>query len=317
MKPSPMNVQVRQAGTPVAKARRSSLHRREAIEGFLCITPWLVGFILFAAGPMLASVWLALTDYEILRPITFIGLGNFSRALDDPLFAKSLWNTAFYTALYVPLHLLTALLAALLLNVRVRGQPIYRVIFYIPSIMPAVASAFLWMWIFNPNYGLANAFLDLFGLPPQKWLFDETLAKPSFVIMGVWGLGSAMIVFLAGLQGVDPVLYEAAEIDGANTWTRFWSITLPMLTPVIFFNLIIGIIGSFQVFTTAFIATQGGPNNATLFYVLYIYRQGWQFARMGYASALAWVLFALVLLLTILQFKMAGRWVYYESGRTQ
>lgn len=295
---------------------RSSAFRREAIEGFLCITPWLLGFILFTAGPMIASVWLSMTDYEILRPVSFIGLANFARSAHDPLFFKSLWNTAFYTGLYVPLHLLTALLMAMLLNIKVRGLGAYRVIFYIPSIMPAVANAFLWMWIFNPNYGLANALLDIFGLPPQKWLFDEAMAKPSFVIMGLWGLGSAMIVFLAGLQGIDPVLYEAAEIDGANAWTRFWRITIPMLTPVLFFNLIIGIIGSFQVFTTAYIATNGGPNNATLFYVLYIYRQGWEFARMGYASALAWVLFVIVLLATLLQFKMAGRWVYYEAGRS-
>lgn len=299
------------------RIQRSSLLRREAIEGFLCITPWLIGFVLFIAGPMLASVWLALTDYEILRPIHFTGFDNFAKLRQDALFWKSLWNTAVYTGLYVPLHLFTALLAALMLNARVRGIQVYRVIFYVPSIMPAVATAFLWMWIFNPNYGLANALLDLVGLPPQKWLFDETLAKPSFVIMALWGLGSAMLVFLAGLQGVDPLLYEAADIDGANSWTKFWQITLPMLTPVLFFNLIIGIIGSFQVFTTAYIATNGGPNNATLFYVLYIYNQGWKFAKMGYASALAWVLFVIVLLLTLVQFKVANRWVYYETGKAK
>lgn len=309
-----MTAQAVPARKEVVRPRRSTAQRREAIAGFLCITPWLLGFLLFAAGPMLASVWLSLTDYEILRPIHFIGRANFTKALHDPLFSKSLWNTVVYTLLYVPLHLVTALVAALLLNVKVLGIRTYRVIFYIPSIMPAVATAFLWMWIFNPNYGLANALLDLVGLPPQKWLFDETLAKPSFVLMALWGLGSAMIVFLAGLQGVDPVLYEAAAIDGANLWTQFWRITLPMLTPVLFFNLIIGIIGSFQVFTTAYIATNGGPNNATLFYVLYIYNQGWKFAKMGYASALAWALFVLVLLLTLVQFKMANRWVYYETG---
>lgn len=312
-----MNAQATALSKPSTRPGHSSARRREAIEGFLCIAPWLLGFLLFTAGPMLASVWLALTDYEILRPIHFTGLANFTKATQDPLFTKSLWNTFVYTMLYVPLHLVTALLAALLLNVKVRGIKTYRVIFYIPSIMPAVATAFLWMWIFNPNYGLANALLDMVGLPPQKWLFDETLAKPSFVLMALWGLGSAMIVFLAGLQGVDPVLYEAADIDGANTWTQFWRITIPMLTPVLFFNLIIGIIGSFQVFTTAYIATNGGPNNATLFYVLYIYNQGWKFAKMGYASALAWVLFVLVLLLTLVQFKMANRWVYYETGRAK
>lgn len=312
-----MNTQVTALPPAPTRQRASSARRREALEGFLCIAPWLLGFILFTAGPMLASVWLSLTDYEILRPISFIGLQNFTKAVNDPLFSKSLWNTAVYTALYVPLHLITALLAALLLNTKARGIKTYRVIFYIPSIMPAVATAFLWMWIFNPNYGLANGLLDLVGLPPQKWLFDETLAKPSFVLMALWGLGSAMIVFLAGLQGVDPVLYEAADIDGANSWVKFWRITLPMLTPVLFFNLIIGIIGSFQVFTTAYIATNGGPNNATLFYVLYIYNQGWKFAKMGYASALAWVLFVIVLLLTLVQFKMANRWVYYETGKAK
>ncbi len=309
-----MNSPVRAVPKARFLAGYSPAFRQEAIEGLLCITPWLLGFVLFTAGPMLASIWLALTDYEILRPIHFIGLGNFVRASKDDLFFKSLWNTAVYTILYVPLHLLTALLAALLLATKARGLRFYRVVFYIPSIMPAVASAFLWMWIFNPNYGLANAMLNVVGIPSQQWLFDETLAKPSFVLMALWGLGSSMLVFLAGIQGIDRSLYEAAEIDGANEWFLFWKITIPMLTPVIFFNLIIGIIGSFQVFTTAYIATQGGPNNATLFYVLYIYRQGWEFARMGYASALAWVLFIFVLLLTLTQFKMANRWVYYETG---
>ncbi|MHB0877177.1 MAG: carbohydrate ABC transporter permease, partial [Anaerolineae bacterium] len=174
------------------RAPRSSAVRKEAVQGFLCVAPWLIGFILFTAGPMVASLVLSLTNYEILRPISFIGLGNFTKAWADPLFAKALYNTAFYTVLYVPLHLITALLVAMMLNVKVRGISIYRVIYYVPSIMPAVANAFLWMWIFNPEYGLANAMLDWFGLPPQKWLFDYNLAKPSFVIMALWGLGSSM-----------------------------------------------------------------------------------------------------------------------------
>jgi multiple sugar transport system permease protein len=289
----------------VASARipRTSALRKEAFQGLLCVLPWFIGFILFTAGPMVASLWLSMTNYEILRPISFTGAANFSKLLRDTLFAKSLFNTAFYTALYVPLHLVTALLTAMMLNVKVRGISTYRVIYYIPSIMPAVANAFLWMWIFNPEYGLANAALDVLGLPP------------SFVIMSLWGLGSSMIVFLAGLQGIDPFLYEASSIDGATPWTNFWRITLPMMTPVLFFNLTMGIIGSFQVFTTAFIATGGGPNNATLFYVLYIYNQGFAFAKMGYASALAWVLFGIVLLVTLVQFRLAGRWVYYEADK--
>jgi multiple sugar transport system permease protein len=193
-----------------------------------------------------------------------------------------------------------------------RGLPIYRTIFFLPSLTPAVANALLWVWIFSPDFGLANYFLAMVGLPPQKWLFDIHLAKPSLILMGLWGIGSQVIIFLAGLQGISQTLYEAASIDGANGWRRFWAITLPMLSPTIFFNLVIGIIGSFQVFTTAYIATQGGPQNATLFYVLYLWRNGFDYFKMGYASALAWVLLVIVLLLTLLQFRVARRLVYYE-----
>jgi len=302
-------------GLSAAPKRRSALLRQEAIDGYLCILPWVVGFVIFTAGPMLASGYLAFTQYDIAFAPKFIGLANFQQLLfGDPLFWLSLYNTAYFTFLFVPLHLLFALIAALALNLRVRGISVYRLIFYIPSITPTVASAFLWMWIFNPDYGLANAVLGIAGLPPQKWLFSETLAKPSFIILSLWGLGSAMIIFLAGLQAVPESLHEAAAIDGAGVLGRFWHVTLPMLTPVIFFNLVIGIIGSFQIFTTAFIATQGGPDNATLFYVLYLYNQGFQFLHMGYASALAWVLFLIILGFTFVQVQVSNRWVYYEGG---
>jgi multiple sugar transport system permease protein len=304
------------SGTAVVgpDSQRPRLLRREAIDGYLCILPWVVGFILFTAGPMLASAFLAFTEYDISFAPKFIGLGNFIQMFrDDPLFWKSLFNTAFYTFLFVPMHLVIALVAALALNVRLRGIGIYRTIFYIPSITPTVASAFLWMWVFNPDYGLANALLQMLGLPPSRWLFDESMAKPSFIIMSLWGLGSAMIIFLADLQGVPETLYEAASIDGANSIRRFIHITIPMITPVIFFNLVVGIIGSFQIFTVAYVATQGGPNNATLFYVLYLYNQGFQFLHMGYASALAWVLFAIILAFTFIQLGLAKRWVYYEG----
>lgn len=295
--------------------RWSQLARQEAVDGLVCVFPWIVGFVVFIAGPMLASAYLAFTQYDISFAPKFIGLENFESLLvGDPLFWTSLYNTAYFTLLFVPLHLFLALLAALALNIRLRGISLYRLAFYIPSITPAVASAFLWMWIFNPDYGLANITLALVGLPPQTWLFSESLAKPSFVILSLWGLGSAMIIFLAGLQSVPESLHEAAAIDGAGTFRRFWHVTLPMLTPVMFFNLIIGIIGSFQIFTTAFIATQGGPNNATLFYVLYLYNQGFQFLHMGYASALAWVLFLIILAFSLIQVRIADRWVYYEGG---
>jgi multiple sugar transport system permease protein len=202
---------------------------------------------------------------------------------------------------------------ALLLNLPLPGVPIYRTLFFLPSLTPAVANALLWVWIFSPDFGLANYLLQAVGLPPQKWLFDVNLAKPSLILMGLWGIGSQMIIFLAGLQGIPQILYEAANIDGANEWQRFWRITLPMLSPTIFFNLVIGIIGSFQVFTTAYIATQGGPQNATLFYVLYLWRNGFDYFKMGYASALAWVLLLIVLVLTLIQFRLARRLVYYEA----
>jgi multiple sugar transport system permease protein len=294
--------------------RGSSLMRQEAIDGYLCVLPWVLGFVLFTAGPMIASAVLAFTEYDISFAPNFNGLANFRQIIGgDPLFWKSLANTAFYTFIFVPLHLAIALTAALALNVRLRRIGIYRTIFYIPSITPTVASAFLWMWVFNPDYGLANVFLQFVGLPPSKWLFDEDMAKPSFIIMSLWGLGSAMIIFLADLQGVPEQLYEAAAIDGANAIRRFFHITIPMITPVIFFNLVVGIIGSFQIFTVAYVATQGGPNNATLFYVLYLYNQGFQFLHMGYASALAWVLFVIILAFTFLQLGLARRWVYYEG----
>jgi len=263
---------------------------------------------------MLASAFLAFTEYDITFAPKFIGLKNFQQMFtQDPLFWKSLGNTAYYTFIYVPLHLVTALVAALILNVRIRGISVFRTIFYLPSIVPTVASAFLWMWVFNPDYGLANIFLQMIGLPPSKWLFDEHMAKPSFIIMSLWSFGSAMIIFLAQLQQVPETLYEAAAIDGANAWNRFWHITIPMITPVIFFNLVIGIIGSFQIFTVSYVATGGGPNNATLFFVLYLYNQGFQFLHMGYASALAWVLFVIILAFTLIQLKLANRWVYYEG----
>jgi multiple sugar transport system permease protein len=286
---------------------------REAVDGWLFILPWLLGFLFFTAGPMLASAIMSFLEWEILTPPSWVGLVNFGQMLADPLFGLALYNTAYYTLLGVPLYLLASLLMALLLNLPLPGVPIYRTLFFLPSLTPAVANALLWVWIFSPDFGLANYLLQAVGLPPQKWLFDVNLAKPSLILMGLWGIGSQMIIFLAGLQGIPQILYEAANIDGANEWQRFWRITLPMLSPTIFFNLVIGIIGSFQVFTTAYIATQGGPQNATLFYVLYLWRNGFDYFKMGYASALAWVLLLIVLVLTLIQFRLARRLVYYEA----
>lgn len=292
--------------------QRRGLLWRERVDGWLFILPWLFGFICFVAGPMIASAAISFTEWKILRPPEWVGLQNFIKLVQDPIFKLSLWNTVYYTFLGVPIYLMTSLVMALFLNMKIWGIPIYRTIYFVPSLTPAVANALLWMWIFNPDFGLANVFLGSVGLPPQKWLFDVRLAKPCFIIMGLWGIGQQMVTFLAGLQGIPLELYEAASIDGANNWQRFWSITLPMISPTIFFNLVTGVIGSFQVFTTAFIATQGGPQNATLFYVLYLYRNAFEYFKMGYASALAWVLFVIVLIFTLIEFKLADWFVYYE-----
>ena len=289
--------------------RRRSLLWREALDGWLFILPWLLGFIVFVAGPMLTSAALSFMQWEILTPPKWIGLGNFAQIAADPLFRESLWNTVYYTALGVPIYLTVALL----LNMNLRGTPIFRTIYFLPSLTPAVANALLWLWIFNPDFGLANALLNGIGLPGQTWLFNPQLAKLCLVLMGLWGAGQQMVIFLAGWQGIPREMLEAASIDGANDWQRFWRITVPLLSPTIFFNLVIGIIGSFQVFTVAYIATQGGPQNATLFYVLHLYRNAFEYFKMGYASAMAWVLFVIILAFTLAQFRLAQRFVYYEA----
>ncbi len=295
--------------------RRRRPWRRQTVEGYLCILPWLVGFLCFTAGPMLGSLVLSFTDWQILSAPRFIALGNFQHLVADPLFYQSLYNTAYISLFSVPLQLAVALLVAIGLNQKLRGVNVFRTIFFLPSQMPLVASALLWLWIFNPDYGLANVFLTALGLPTVKWLFDVNLAKPSIVLITLWGgIGVPMLIFLAGLQGVPETLYEAASIDGAGTFRRFWHITLPMLSPVVFFNLIIGIIASFQAyFTLVYVTTQGGPANATLIYIIYLFFKAFQDFQMGYASTLAWILFLVVVVLTGIQFGLARRWVYYEG----
>jgi multiple sugar transport system permease protein len=302
------------AAPALAGGRR--LRWGQAIEGYLCILPWLIGFICFTAGPMVAALAISFTKWSMLSPPEFIGLGNFERLTKDPLFFTSLSNTAYLSFLSVPLQLAVALVVALGLNQKLKGVHIYRTIFYLPSQMPVVASALLWLWIFQPDFGLANVLLGAFGIPPLGWLFDINLSKPSILIITLWaGIGTPMIIFLAGLQGVPESLYEAASIDGAGPLQRFRHITLPLLSPIIFFNLIIGIIASFQAyFTLVFVATQGGPANSTLIYIIYIYFKAFQDFDMGYAAALAWVLFLVVLVMTGINFGLARLWVHYEGG---
>ncbi|MBI2941135.1 MAG: sugar ABC transporter permease [Chloroflexi bacterium] len=293
---------------------RWTLRQREALAAYLFLLPWLVGLLVFVLGPVVASFLLAFTSWDLLNPPQWIGLGNFDKMFSgDKLFPISLYNTAYYTFISVPLHVVVALVLALALNLPLRGIRFFRTAFYVPSVTPAVANAILWLWIFQPEVGLLNVALGAFGVPPQRWLFEAELAKPSFIIMSMWASGGQMVIFLAGLQSIPEHLYEAASIDGAGAWRRFLHVTLPMLSPVIFFNLVIGLIGTFQVFSAAYIMTGGGPSYSTLFYVLYLYNNAFKFLQMGYASALAWVLFLIVLFFTLVQFLVAGRWVYYEG----
>lgn len=289
------------------------MRQREAIRGYLFISPWLIGLVLFVIGPIIASLVLSFTDWDLLGDPQWVGTDQYTRLFSDRLFWQSLKVTATYALLTVPTGMIFSLLLALLLNQKVRGLSIFRTIYYLPAIVSGVAVSILWGWIFNPSYGILNAFIGMFGVPPQNWLNDSRWVLPSLALMSLWGVGGSMVIYLAGLQGIPREFYEAASIDGAGTWAKFRRVTLPLMTPVLFFDLIVRTIGSFQTFTQAQILTGGGPGSASLFYVLYIYRNGFRYFDMGYASALAWVLFIIVLILTIIQFSMARRWVYYED----
>jgi len=288
---------------------------KEAVEGYLFVSPLLVGLLFLSLGPMVASLAISFCKYDLFTAPKFCGFGNYRELLSDPLFWKSLKVTVTYSVISVPLGSCLSLAVALLMNQKVRGIAIFRTIYYLPAVVSGVAVALLWMWIFDPSYGLGNVLLRAFGLPALQWLASPKTALLSLILMSFWGIGGGMVIYLAGLQSVPQHLYEAAEIDGANLWHKFRHVTVPMLSPVIFYNLIMGIIGSFQVFTQAFVMTNGGPVNSTLFYVLYLFRQAFNYYHMGYASAMAWILFAIILALTLLVFRSSALWVYYEGER--
>ncbi|MBI2842422.1 MAG: sugar ABC transporter permease [Armatimonadetes bacterium] len=297
-----------------SKTRRSRQARRQAIEGYLCILPWLAGFVALTLGPMVFSFLISLTKWDMINAPRFVGLENYATIFtDDFRFRQSLKVTAYYAALSLPLGMAGSLGVAMLLNLNLRGMRIFRSIFYIPAILPGVAVTMLWLWILKPQGGVLNYLLGFLHISPKPWLSDPNWALPAFVVMSLWGIGGGMIIYLAGLQSVPTQLYEAAEIDGAGSWTRFRTITLPMISPTIFFNLVMGVIGSFQVFTASFImAPGGGPGYSALFYVLYLYQKAFKYLQMGYASALAWILFVIILTLTLIIFK-TSKWVYYEA----
>ena len=305
--------QLKMVSTAGRVAWRKKPAVREAAFFYVCVAPWILGFILFTAGPLIASMLISFTRWDFISPSTFIGLENYQAALDDELFFKSLKVTTVYTFLSVPLGLVGGLLVAWLMNQKLTGITLFRTLYYLPSVIAGVAVALLWQWIFNPNYGLINAMLALVGIQGPKWIYAEAWVVPAFVLMSLWSVGAPMIIYLAALQNVPTELYEAASLDGAGALRRFWSITLPMISPVIFLNLIIGIINSFQIFTSVYIMTEGGPNNGSLFFVLYIYRHAFQYFNVGYASALAWILFIIIMALTLIVFKTSRAWVYYEG----
>ncbi|MGW5363430.1 carbohydrate ABC transporter permease [Actinopolymorpha pittospori] len=300
---------------PSGRNQLSGQARLERRWGLILALPAILGFLIFTLGPMVASFFFSLTDWIIGSSPSFVGLGNYQRMFtEDDLFLKSLGVTTYYTLGAVPLTMIVGFAIALLLNKQVRALGVFRTIYYLPTLVPSVASAVLWIWIFNPDFGLLNSSLRSVGLPTSNWIYSETAAVPSLVIMSVWGFGNIMVIFLAGLQGVPRHLYEAVSIDGGNAWQQFRHVTLPMMTPIIFYNLVTSVIGTFQVFNQAYIMTQGGPNNASLFYIYYLYQTAFTKSEMGYASALAWLLFMIVMVITVLLFRSARRWVYYEMA---
>ena len=301
--------------TPAPKARRGPMARREELAFYLFASPWLIGFLLWTAGPMIGSLALSLTQYDVITPPQFTGLANYAKMLgEDPLVWQSLKVTLFYAAGAVPLQLLGSLLLALLMNQRVPGVAGFRTIYYMPSVIAGVPVALLWMWIFNPEFGIVNEALAAIGVDGPQWLFSETWVVPAFVVMSVWTIGSPMVIYLAGLQGIPQHLYEAAEIDGAGPWAKFAHVTMPMISPIIFFNTVMQIIVSFQIFTPAYVMTRGGPNNASLFIGLYLYQNAFRYFQMGYAAALAWLVFVIIMALTLIVIRTSPLWVYYEGG---
>lgn len=304
----------------------SRVQRQKLKWGLIFISPWLAGFVFLTLYPMGASLYYSFTDYDVLRPPVWVGAQNYTNFLtQDNLAFTAIYNTLYYAVFSVPLGIVIAVTLALLLNARVKGLAVFRSIFFIPSIVPVVASAVLWVWLFSTRNGLINLGLQAIGLPKIAWLSDPAWTKPALIIMSLWGVGGSVVIYLAGLQDIPQSLYEAAMIDGASTWQQITRITLPLLTPQIFFQLVLGLIGAFQVFAQAFIlgsigggalgmGSEAGPANSLLFYSLYLYLNAFRFFRMGYASAMAWLLFLITLVSTLVVLRSSRQWVHYGGA---
>ncbi len=299
------------------RARTSRARRREALAGMLWSSPWLLGFVLFTLGPVLASLYLSFNDYTIASTPKWVGLANYVRALSgqDSLFWPSVGRTFHYALIVVPVGISLSLLIAIALNQHLRLTPVLRTMYFLPSLTPVVAAALIWSWLYQPEFGEINWLLSLVHVAGPKWLADSGTALYALMAIGLWGSvgGGTMVIFLAGLQGVPAELHEAAAIDGAGAWMRFWNVTVPMISPTILFNLVIGVVGALQVFTISIVATNGGPNYATWFFIVHLYQNGFLDFDMGYASALAWIFLAIVLALTMINLRLSNRWVYYEG----
>ncbi len=303
-----------------ASARPRLASSAEERAAWLAISPWIAGFLIFTLIPIVASVYFSMTRYDVLSAPHWIGLSNYRELLTtDDRFRKSIWNTVAYTVMYVPLHVITTVAVALLLNEARHLKGYFRTVYYLPSITPAVANAFLWIWILNPNDGLVNRMLRALHLPAPAWTVDPFWTKPTVVISQLWLLGGAMIIMLAGLKGVPDTLYEAAKLDGAGIWRRFRDVTLPMTSGVIFFIATVSVINSLQVFTQGYVMfdQDGGPGQSALFAIMYLFKRAFSYFQMGYASAIAWLLFLLILAVTLVQFRLSKRWVYYEAGEPE
>lgn len=306
---------MRLSGMTTAKIRIrkfSRSERKNLLWGLFFVSPWLLGFLIFTLYPLIASGYYSLTRYDLIRDPVFLGFTNYQKLFfEDPHFWNVMYNTIFYVGFSVPLGIAMAFVIASLLNTKIMARSFFRGIIYIPSIVPAVCSAMVWLFLLNIQYGAVNAILSSLGVQAIPFLSSPTLAKPSLVVVSMWTQGAAVVIFLAALQEVPRSLYEAATVDGANAWQKFRNVTIPMTTPVILFNLIMGFIGAFQEFTVPWLLTGGGPMNSTEFYAIHLYRNAFIYLRMGKASALAWILFFIIVFFTLVMFRTSARWVYY------
>jgi len=291
------------------------LRNRRLKLGLLFVSLWIIGFLVFFAYPFVMTFYYSFTRYSGVGSPRFIGIHNYRAMFSDALFRTALFNTFYYTIIEVPLSTVIAIGLAVLLNTRVSGRAIYRTMFYLPTVVPLVASSMLWLWLFNPSFGLVNDVLFALHIPGPGWMFAAAWSKPTFILMGLWSIGTPMVIYLAALQGVPKPMYEVAAIEGAGPVQRMRHITLPMISPAILFNVVLGLVAALQYFTQAFVMTQGGPDNSSMFYSLYLYYQAFKYLNLGYASAMAWLLFVFVVIITLLLFKSSSKWVYYAAGR--